>query len=145
MRSFELRMDTSFRDVVMACGDPRRPHGWITSEIVDAYSALHEMGWAHSVEVWQDDELVGGLYGVQIGAFFAGESMYHRVTDASKAAVVWLAELMRPAPDALIDVQWSTPHLETLGVVEIARSDYLALLARATRAAAPPVWSDRHR
>ncbi len=144
MRSFELRIDTSFREVVVACGDPRRPHGWITPEIVDAYSTLHEMGWAHSIEVWRDEELVGGLYGVQIGAFFAGESMYHRATDASKAAVVWLAELMRPAPAALIDVQWSTPHLESLGVVEIARRDYLTLLSSATRSPAPPIWSDRH-
>ncbi len=143
MRRFELRLDTEFSDVVRACGDPRRPHGWITPEIIDAYTALHEMGWAHSIEVWQHDELVGGLYGVQIGAFFAGESMFHRVTDASKAAVVWLAELMRPAPDALIDVQWSTPHLCTLGVVDIPRVDYLELLAAATSADPPPVWSDR--
>ncbi len=144
MRRFELRIDTSFREVVLACGDPSRPHGWITPEIVDAYYYLHEMGWAHSIEVWRDDELVGGLYGVRIGAFFAGESMFHRATDASKAAVVWLAELMLPAPGALIDVQWSTPHLESLGVVDISRTDYLALLRAATRAAPPPVWSDRH-
>lgn len=143
MRRFELRIDTSFRDVVVACGDPGRPHGWITPEIIDAYSTLHEMGWAHSIEVWMDDELVGGLYGVRIGSFFAGESMFHRATDASKAAVVWLAELMSHADDALIDVQWTTPHLATLGVVDVTRDDYLELLRLATSAPAPPAWADR--
>lgn len=139
MRHFELRVDTAFESVVRACGDPRRPHGWITPEIVDAYRTLHEMGWAHSVETWRDGELVGGLYGVAIGAFFAGESMFHTVTDASKAAVAGTVELLAGVPDALFDVQWSTPHLASLGVVEVRRERYLELLARAT-AAAPPDW-----
>ena len=141
---FTATVDHDFEAVMRACGDPSRPHGWITDEFVRAFVRLHELGWAHSVEIWEDGSLVGGVYGVSIGAFFAGESMFHRATDASKAAVVWLAELMLPAPGALIDVQWSTPHLESLGVVDISRTDYLALLRAATRAAPPPVWSDRH-
>lgn len=137
MRHFELRVDTAFESVVRACGDPRRPHGWITDEIVEAYRRLHDLGWAHSIETWRDDVLVGGLYGVGIGAFFAGESMFHHVTDASKAAVAGLVELMDGTPDALVDVQWSTPHLASLGVIEIPRSEYLGRLSVAT-AAAPP-------
>ena len=125
MRHFELRVDTAFESVVRACGDPRRPHGWITPEIVEAYVRLHDLGWAHSIETWHDDQLVGGLYGVGIGAFFAGESMFHHRTDASKAAVAGLAALMAGTPHALVDVQWSTPHLASLGVIEIERSEYL--------------------
>lgn len=139
MRHFELRVDTAFESVVRACGDPRRPHGWITPGIVAAYCRLHELGWAHSVETWRDGELVGGLYGVAIGAFFAGESMFHHATDASKAAVAGTVELLRDTPHALFDVQWSTPHLASLGVVEVSRSRYLELLASAT-VAAPPRW-----
>ncbi len=137
MRHFELRVDTAFEPVVRACGDPRRPHGWISEDIVSAYCRLHDLGWAHSIETWRDDELVGGLYGVGIGAFFAGESMFHRATDASKAAVAGTVELLRGTPHALFDVQWSTPHLASLGVVEIPRTEYLQLLARATAAPGP--------
>ncbi len=138
MRHFELRVDTAFESVVRACGDPRRPHGWITPEIVEAYVRLHDLGWAHSVETWHDDQLVGGLYGVGIGAFFAGESMFHHRTDASKAAVAGLAALMAGTPHALVDVQWSTPHLASLGVVEIERADYLDRLRVAVREPGPP-------
>lgn len=141
MRHFELRVDTAFESVVRACGDPRRPHGWITEEIVHAYCRLHELGWAHSIEIWRDDALVGGLYGIGIGAFFAGESMFHHVTDASKAAVAALVGLMADAPDALIDVQWSTPHLASLGVIEIPREEYLRRLAHATAAPSPPAFT----
>lgn len=140
MRHFELRVDTAFESVVRACGDPRRPHGWITEEIVHAYCRLHELGWAHSIEIWRDDALVGGLYGLGIGAFFAGESMFHHVTDASKAAVAALVGLMADSPDALIDVQWSTPHLASLGVIELPRAEYLRRLARATAAPSPPAF-----
>ncbi len=140
MRHFELRVDTAFESVVRACGDPRRPHGWITEEIVHAYCRLHELGWAHSIEIWRDDALVGGLYGLGIGAFFAGESMFHHVTDASKAAVAALVGLMADSPDALIDVQWSTPHLASLGVIELPRDEYLRRLARATAAPSPPAF-----
>lgn len=138
MRHFELRVDTAFESVVRACGDPRRPHGWITPEIVAAYVRLHDLGWAHSIETWHDDQLVGGLYGVGIGAFFAGESMFHHRTDASKAAVAGLAALMAGTPHALVDVQWSTPHLASLGVVEIERGDYLDRLRVAVNEPGPP-------
>ena len=96
-----------------ACGDPRRPHGWINSQFIDAYSRLHEMGWAHSVEAWHDGVLVGGLYGVRIGRFFAGESMFHRETDASKVACWATVELLRLDGATLFDVQWPTPHLRS--------------------------------
>jgi leucyl/phenylalanyl-tRNA---protein transferase len=140
MRHFEIRVDTEFESVMRACADPRRPHGWINADILAAYVRLHEMGWAHSVETWHDDELVGGLYGVCIGAFFAGESMFHRRTDASKAAVVGLVDQMRDGPDGLIDVQWSTPHLASLGIVELDRDEYLRRSAAAMRAARPAAF-----
>ncbi len=137
MRRFEVRVDTAFESVVRACGDPRRPHGWITPAIIEAYGRLHDLGWAHSVETWRDGELVGGLYGVSIGAFFAGESMFHRATDASKAAVAATVALLGECADGLFDVQWSTPHLASLGVVDLPRSEYLERLAVAIAAPAP--------
>jgi len=129
---FEVRIDTSFTEVVRNCGDPKRPHGWINEQFIDAYTLLHEMGWAHSIETWRDGELVGGLYGLLIGGFFAGESMFHSVTDASKVAVVATVEWLRETGVELFDVQWSTSHLASLGVVEIPRAEYLRRLARAT-------------
>lgn len=140
MRKHEIRVDTAFDEVIRACADPRRPHGWIDRRIIAAYTRLFELGWAHSIEAWRDGELVGGLYGVSIGAFFAGESMFHRTTDASKVALVGLVEILRPASDAVIDVQWATPHLESLGVVEIARDTYLSLAARAMAAPGPAMF-----
>ena len=137
---FEIRVDTVFADVIEACADPARQHGWINADIRAAYHELHRLGWAHSVEAWQGDELVGGLYGVAIGGLFAGESMFHRVTDASKVALVALTELLDDHPGTLLDVQWSTPHLASLGVVEIGREDYLARLAQALTRPLPPVW-----
>ena len=109
-----------------------------------AYIELHRLGWVHSVEAWRDSELAGGLYGVSIGGLFAGESMFHRETDASKVALVALVELLRDVPGEprLLDVQWQTPHLETLGVVEIDRRDYLRRLEAAHRLPLP-VWSIR--
>jgi len=132
-RDFEVRVDTAFADVVAGCADPRRPHGWIDAEIGTAYGRLHELGWAHSVEVWRDERLVGGLYGVSIGGLFAGESMFHRERDASKVALVALGEILRDehAADRLLDVQWLTPHLATLGAVEVPRPAYLRLLEAA--------------
>jgi leucyl/phenylalanyl-tRNA---protein transferase len=132
-RDFEIRIDTAFAAVVRACADPRRDGGWIDGRILAAYTRLHELGWAHSVEAWQDEELAGGLYGVAIGGLFAGESMFHRVRDASKVALVGLVELLRDgyADRRLLDVQWRTDHLATLGVVEIPRADYLTRLRRA--------------
>jgi len=141
MRSFELRVDTAFESVVRGCADPRRPHGWINADILDAYVRLHDLGWAHSVETWFDDELVGGLYGIAIGAFFAGESMFHRRTDASKAALVGLVELLRDTEHTLIDVQWTTPHLSTLGVVDIERDEYLRRSSAAMAAPGPVVFA----
>ena len=94
-RDFEVRLDTAFADVIDACADPSRPGGWIDDDIRDAYVRLHELGWAHSVEAWRDGVLAGGLYGVAIGALFAGESMFHHVTDASKVALVGLVEHLR--------------------------------------------------
>ena len=126
---FEVRTDTSFETVMRRCGDPRRPHGWINDDFVRAYTRLHQLGWAHSVETWRDGELVGGLYGVRIGGFFAGESMFHAATDASKVALVSLVESLRADGASLVDVQWITPHLASLGVVEVRRRDYLAMLA----------------
>lgn len=126
---FEVRHDTAFEAVMRRCGDPRRPHGWINDDFVRAYVRLHELGWAHSVETWLDGELVGGLYGVRIGGFFAGESMFHTATDASKVALVALVEHLRASGASLLDVQWSTEHLASLGVVEIPRTEYLGLVA----------------
>ncbi|MEO7746510.1 MAG: leucyl/phenylalanyl-tRNA--protein transferase [Actinomycetota bacterium] len=140
-RRFEVRVDTAFDEVVRGCADPGRGGRWITRDVARAYAVLHRLGWAHSVEAWQDDELVGGLYGVAIGGLFAGESMFHRATDASKVALVALVEILTDAGDAphrLLDVQWRTDHLASLGAVEIARADYLARLPAAL--ALPSPW-----
>jgi leucyl/phenylalanyl-tRNA--protein transferase len=125
---FEIRIDTCFVEVMQHCGDPARPHGWITPQFVAAYDALHRLGWAHSIEAWLDGELTGGLYGLRINGFFAGESMFHRVTDASKVAVVATVDWLRSTGATLFDVQWTTPHLRTLGAVDVSRDDYLRLL-----------------
>ena len=130
-RRFEVRYDTAFTEVMRRCGDPRRPHGWITEDFVQAYTLLHEMGWAHSVETWHDGELVGGLYGLLIGRFFAGESMFHTATDASKVAMVGTVAALQTVGATLFDVQWSTPHLASMGVVDVSRVDYLRMLASA--------------
>jgi leucyl/phenylalanyl-tRNA---protein transferase len=131
---FEVRRDTAFREVMQHCADPSRPHGWINHEFVDAYDQLHRLGWAHSVETWRDGRLVGGLYGVRINGLFAGESMFHHETDASKVALIELVEWLRSSGGQLLDVQWRTPHLATLGVIEISRAEYLHRLKRAVRA-----------
>lgn len=138
-RRFEIRVDTAFTEVMRACGDPSRDGGWITEEFVDAYSELHELGWAHSVEAWRDGELAGGLYGLAIGGLFAGESMFHRQRDASKVALVGLVDLLHDehADRRLLDVQWRTDHLATLGVVEIPRRIYLERLREALETPLP--------
>jgi leucyl/phenylalanyl-tRNA--protein transferase len=137
-RRFEIRVDTAFEVVMRACADPHRPAGWIDERFVAGYTRLHELGWAHSVEAWMvdgagdgTDALVGGLYGVAIGGLFAGESMFHRRADASKVALVALVDRLRAGGATLLDVQWVTPHLESLGAVEITRADYLARLGDA--------------
>ncbi len=139
---FEVRVDSAFRDVMLSCADPRRPHAWINKDIVAAYSQLHRLGWAHSIETWREGQLVGGLYGVTIGGLFAGESMFHHETDASKVALVALVELLDDHPDTLIDCQWLTPHLESLGAVAIPRPDYLQRLERALRRPLPLAFAD---
>lgn len=131
LRRFTIRIDTAFEAVMRACADPARPYGWIDESFVAAYVRLHELGWAHSVEAWQGDELLGGLYGVAVERFFAGESMFHRATDASKVALVGLVAILRARGARLLDVQWLTPHLRSLGAVEIPRAQYLAALADA--------------
>jgi leucyl/phenylalanyl-tRNA--protein transferase len=142
-REFEIRVDTAFDEVVAACGDPARPQGWIDDRIREAYGALHRLGWAHSVEAWRAGRLAGGLYGVAIGGLFAGESMFHRETDASKVALVGLVRLLcdEYADARLLDVQWSTPHLASLGVLELTRSDYLARLRDALTLPLPDAFA----
>lgn len=133
---FAVTFDTDFTEVMLACGDPRRPHGWINQRFVEAYTVLHQLGWAHSVEIRDphDGALIGGVYGVHIGGFFAGESMFHRRTDASKAALVHLVNRLRESGVTLFDVQWTTPHLISLGALDVARPEYLARLADAVDA-----------
>jgi leucyl/phenylalanyl-tRNA---protein transferase len=137
--TFEIRVDTAFDDVVAACADARRPGRWITPRIAEAYRRLHDLGWAHSVECWRAGRLAGGLYGVDVGGLFAGESMFHRETDASKVALVALVEMLAEDrdPRRLIDVQWRTDHLATLGVIEISRNEYRQRLAVALPAPRP--------
>ncbi|HET7689040.1 MAG TPA: leucyl/phenylalanyl-tRNA--protein transferase [Nocardioidaceae bacterium] len=143
VRRYDVRVDTAFDDVVAACGDPERDGGWIDDRIREAYAVLHELGWAHSVEAWRDGRLVGGLYGVAVGGLFAGESMFHVERDASKVALVALVDLLSDeyVDRRLLDVQWQTPHLESLGVVEVPRREYLVRLERALAVPLPPCWS----
>jgi len=139
-RAFEIRVDTAFGAVVRGCIRPGEPESWIDDDVAQAYGVLHELGWAHSVEAWDDGGLAGGLYGVGIGGLFAAESMFFARADASKAAFLGLVELLRAARDPgrrLLDVQWLTPHLESLGAVEVTRAEYRAHLARALAQPAP--------
>ncbi len=132
-RRFEVRLDTCFDEVIRACADPSRKDGWITEEFIAAYTRLHRLGWAHSIEVFdRDGALAGGLYGVRVSGLFAGESMFHRQRDASKVALMALVDAMRASGMCLLDVQWSTAHLASLGVVEIPRAEYLRRVAAAT-------------
>jgi len=132
LRRFDIRVNTAFSEVMAGCADPSRDGCWITPAISTAYQGLHDLGWAHSVETWREGELVGGLYGLALGGLFAGESMFHRETDASKCAVVGLADLVfaDDNPRRVIDVQWATPHLASLGVTALSRSEYVARLER---------------
>jgi leucyl/phenylalanyl-tRNA---protein transferase len=129
---FEIRVDTSFAAVIAACADrPDADGNWIDRDIMDSYTALHAQGHAHSVEAWQGGALVGGLYGVALKGAFFGESMFHHVTDASKAALVALVERLRSRGFSLLDTQWVTDHLVQFGAVEIPRRRYLRLLDQA--------------
>lgn len=139
VRRFEIRVDTACAEVIDACADPRRPSGWIDDQIREAYLRLHALGWVHSVETWRDDRLVGGLYGLAIGGLFAGESMFHHETDASKVALVALVRMLDDGRDRLIDTQWQTSHLASLGVSEVSREEYLRLLGEVLQTPAPDV------
>ncbi len=130
-RHFTTTVDTDFEAVIDACADPGREGHWITRSIKAAYLRLHDLGYAHSVETRDvDGRLVGGLYGLSVGSLFAGESMFHHETDASKVALIGLVERMEPLSEWLVDTQWRTPHLGTLGVRTVAREAYLDAIAR---------------
>jgi leucyl/phenylalanyl-tRNA---protein transferase len=146
-RRFEVRVDTAFEAVMRGCADPRRPHGWIDRKFLAAYTELHRLGWAHSVETWQEGadgrlELAGGLYGVSIGGLFAAESKFHRSRDASKVALVALVDRLREGGGTLLDVQWTTPHLASLGAVDVRRPRYLELVADAVALPQPSTFPD---
>jgi leucyl/phenylalanyl-tRNA--protein transferase len=130
-RRFAVTIDTAFRRVMEACAADRDEGTWINDDILGAYCELHDLRLAHSVEVWLGEDLAGGLYGVSLGGAFFGESMFHRVTDASKVALVSLVTRLRTKGFVLLDTQWTTPFLETFGAVEIPREAYLERLARA--------------
>lgn len=131
-KRYEVRVDTCFDDVIRHCADPSRESGWITPDFIAAYNRLHELGWAHSVEVFdREGRLAGGLYGIRVNRLFAGESMFHLQRDASKVALLALVNLMRESEMALLDVQWKTEHLASVGTIEISRSEYLTRLADA--------------
>lgn len=137
---YEIRVDTSFEEVIDACADRRRRGAWITREVKAAYRQLHDLGWVHSVEAWDAGGLAGGLYGVAVGGLFAGESMFHRRTDASKVALVGLVELLVAGGAVLLDVQWVTEHLASLGAVAISRVCYHHRLERALAQPQPGVF-----
>ncbi len=141
LRRYEVTWNRRFADVVRACSDPARPHGWISPAIIDAYIELNRLGLAHSVEVFDDDRLVGGLYGIGLSGLFAGESMFHRATDASKVALVRLVERLVATGCSLLDVQWVTPHLASLGAVELGRGEYLGSLVGALEGPATTLTS----
>jgi leucyl/phenylalanyl-tRNA--protein transferase len=148
MRRYEVRIDTAFDDVLDGCADRRRPSGWINRDIRRVYRRLYKRGVVHTVETWTPGgELAGGLYGVSIAGLFAGESMFYRPgigRDASKVALVALVDLLRRAgaEGRLLDVQWLTPHLESLGAVVLPREEYLRLLSVALELPAPDWSSD---
>ncbi|MCW9012803.1 MAG: leucyl/phenylalanyl-tRNA--protein transferase, partial [Gammaproteobacteria bacterium] len=139
---FDVRMDTAFIQVMKACAETRADQEgtWITDAMLQAYSKMHALGYAHSVECWQDGELVGGLYGIAIGSVFCGESMFSRKSDASKVALVYLCEYLIEHGYKLIDSQVYTPHLESMGAVMIPRIDYASLLEKYYRKDRPGKW-----
>lgn len=146
IRDYEVTVDACCAAVIDGCADSRREAGWIDRDIATAYLRLHDLGWVHSVEVWRDGALAGGLYGVAVGGLFAGESMFSRRRDASKVALVALVEVLvaaGEAPRRVLDVQWQTPHLASLGVIEISRDEYLKRLERSLSLTLPPDFS-RH-
>ncbi len=137
MRRFDVSVNTAFAQVVDGCADPKRPQGWIDDRMSAAYVRLHEIGHAHSVEVWHQGELVGGLYGIAIGGLFAAESKFHKMSDASKVALVALVEGLRDGYDRLIDAQFPTTHLGTLGITAISGEAYLKRIAEVMNSPLP--------
>jgi leucyl/phenylalanyl-tRNA--protein transferase len=138
-RRLTVTIDESFEEVIDGCADPSRPGAWIDSTIREAYVRMHRLGWAHSIEARDPDgELVGGLYGLSVGRLFAGESMFHRATDASKVALMGLVEVV--GEEGLIDTQWRTQHLATLGVAEWSRERYLHAITPLIDAEPPAIW-----
>ncbi len=127
--TFDIRINTRFRDVMLGCAD--RETTWIDDTVLESYCCLHRLGFAHSVETWEGDRLVGGLYGVSIGGAFFGESMFSRVSNASSAALVALVDRLNDRGFQLLDTQWTTPHLKRFGAEEISRDEYMTRLARA--------------
>ncbi len=127
--NYTIRTNSAFSEVVLGCAD--RPETWINAPILRLYGELHRSGFAHSLEVWESDDLVGGVYGVALGGAFFGESMFSRRTDASKVALAWLVDRLRAGGFALFDTQFLTPHLASLGGVEISRAEYHERLASA--------------
>jgi leucyl/phenylalanyl-tRNA--protein transferase len=128
---FQIASDRDFAGVMRACAEQREEGTWINAEILESYLALHQLGFAHSIETWQHGELVGGLYGVHIGGAFFGESMFHRATDASKVALAALVDRLNGQGFQLLDIQWVTPHLRQFGAIEISRREYLRRLEEA--------------
>jgi leucyl/phenylalanyl-tRNA--protein transferase len=133
--TFEVTADRAFAEVIRRCSE--REETWINLDIEEGFTRLHGLGQAHSVETWQDGELVGGLYGVRLGAAFFGESMFSLRTDASKVALAWLVARLKVGGFRLLDCQFMTEHLRSLGAVEISQKDYLALLAESLSSSAP--------
>ncbi len=139
---WQVRFDSAFDQVVRACAAPRRGQAgtWITDEMVHAYNALHKMGYAHSTELWLDGELVGGVYGIAIGRMFYGESMFSRVTDASKIALAWLVHFLKNNGVSMIDCQQETAHLASLGAIPIPRTDFIKQVQKSVHAPQIESW-----
>ena len=131
--AFEVRVNCDFEATMRGCMSNRSEGSWISEELIAAYKRLHEMGFAHSVETWRDDQLAGGLYGVSLGGAFFGESMFHRVRDASKVALVHLVNRLNDRGYELLDTQASTEHLRRFGCIDIPARDYIRLLRHATK------------
>ena len=130
-KKFKVTVDRDFEAVIRSCGNPDRESGWISEAVISAFVALHNLGVAHSVEVWdKDDQLAGGLYGIEIGGIFAGESMFHVAKNASKVALAYLGEVLNDGKGRLIDTQWMTSHLKSMGAKPIGRVEYCAILPK---------------
>ena len=142
---FDIKMDTAFAEVIKACAGPRnnQPGTWITDDMFNAYQELHQLGYAHSIECWQNNELVGGLYGIAIGQVFFGESMFSKVTDASKIALVHLCQYLTEHDFKIIDSQVHTSHLESMGAEMISRDLFISIIEEyVNKNDKPKQWSE---